>query len=507
MEENRYKIPEHKGVTIQMLQQQQQQTSIQQRKPILLNGQLPQMFNHQGSILDNIPKTVHTLIHDSSGVHFQPAQQSQGTVLQFQSQQQQGQMQQSSQKTPISIDATTSAVSTTTVSNLWLLVEWEADGENMYHVINASELIGNNSGTIQTGKSVWFKNGSVIIQATIVLISDDKVYIDRELNDLRKMAAQNLADSSKKRITSCRSNNASNGQKDKTLVARTTQMKQQDARTGYGKPMTFDQQTQTDNRMNNAQGNAGNEELVQNVNEIMCKQEQTSKILEKLMNQLWTLFDQTSSNNRTVSELSIQLNRIENNLKGNTSETDIMIPKSVEEQKAQFIYYDNQNESNISKANSEGNLVIAEYEHGANGELIKRPQSRVSYHNDTTNQSSFSTDGSEFVLTESRANSTVITLNTHQNSKNGVSSRKTENKRRSNSNSNVSAIIDDWKDEESDGFVSIGPNRTKLPSDVYLGIDWGSYKAATRKLLVTLFPREVLATHSLTGRPSPGKNY
>ncbi|XP_063702292.1 uncharacterized protein LOC134832246 [Culicoides brevitarsis] len=482
MEESRYKLPEHKqGMTIQMLQQQQQQPATIQRKPVLLNGQIPQMFNHQGTIMDNIPKTVHTLVsHDSTGVHFQtPPVNSQSTVLQFQQKPQ-------------------DAVSTTTVSNLWLLVEWEADGENIYHVINAAELIGNNSGTIQTGKSVWFKNGSVIIQATIVLISDDKVYIDRELNDLRKMAAQNLADNNKKRINGRSTSTNGNSQKDKTIVPRSSSQIKQDARTGFSKPMTFDQQTQTDTRLSVGNGaNANNEELVQKMNEMMSKQEQTSKMLEKLMTQVWSLFDQTSANNRTVNDLQTQLTRIEGNLKMNTSEADILIPKPVEEQKTEFIFYDNQNESNMSKANSEGNLVIAEYEHGANGELIKRPTSRVSYTNDATNQSAFSTDGSEFILTESRANSTVITLNTSKNT------RKSDSKRRSNSNSNISIIMDDWKDEESDGNVSIGPNRTKVPSGIYHAIDWGSYKAATRKLLVTLFPREVLATHSLTGRPSP----
>lgn len=494
MEENRYKLPEHKGVTIQMLQQQQQQqapsSNMQQRKPILLNGQLPQMFNHQGSILDNIPKTVHTLIHDASGVHFQQQQPSQPTtVLQFQSQQPQQQQMDA---------ATNSAVSTTTVSNLWLLVEWEAEGENMYHVINAAELIGNNSGTIQTGKSVWFKHGSVIIQATIVLISDDKVYIDRELNDLRKMAAQNLADNNKKRVSNGRSN------KDKTIVARTSQTKQQEVRTFFCKPMTFDQQTQTDTRLS-VQGAGSNEELVQKVNEMMCKQDQTSKLLEKLMSQFWTLLDQTTTSSRTINELSGQLNRIENsvNVSHKGSETNLMMSKSDDGQKTEYIYYDNQNESKISNSNSEGNLVIAEYDHGVNGELIKRPQSRVSCNNEATNLSTFSTDGSEFVLSASRANSTVITLNTC-NKGNNVS-RKSESKRRSNSNSNINMIMDDWKDEESEGHVLIGPNRTKVPTSVYQGIDWSSYKAATRKLLVTLFPREVLATHSLTGRPSPGR--
>uniref|UniRef100_A0A336LU01 CSON007952 protein n=1 Tax=Culicoides sonorensis TaxID=179676 RepID=A0A336LU01_CULSO len=504
MAENRYKVPQNKGVTIQMLQQQQQNPAQgQKREPLVLNGQLslPQMFqSHQTqNNMDNIPKTVHALIQESkpTSIHYQP----QPKVLQFQTQpmqqqplQQQHQIQ--SQQKPIQMEQHSG---NGPVSNLWLLVEWEADGENIYYVINASELIGNNSGTIQTGKSVWFKHGSVIIQATIVLISDDKVYIDRELNDLRKMAAQNLADSNKKRL----SNGRSGSQKDKTIIPKSIQSKNQETSNSYCPPMTFDQQTQTDNRLNPSNG--GNEELSQKINEMMRVQTQTMKLLEKLMSQQQQLFEQTSANNRSVSELSQQLSNIESNLKGNSTSTDVMIPKTVEEQKTEYIYFSNHGhstDSKMSNANSEGNLVIAEFEQGINGELIKRPASRVSY-NETTNMSTFSTDGSEFVLTDSRANSSVITLNT-SNNKN--MQRKSEIKRRSNNSSttNVSMIMDDWKEEEDEnGQVTIGPNNTKIQGDVYKSIDWSSYKAATRKLLVTLFPREILATHSLTGRPSP----
>ncbi|CAH2008228.1 unnamed protein product [Acanthoscelides obtectus] len=51
--------------------------------------------------------------------------------------------------------------------------------------------------------------------------------------------------------------------------------------------------------------------------------------------------------------------------------------------------------------------------------------------------------------------------------------------------------------------VQIGSNATKIDRTVYDAVNWSSYTAATRKLLITVFPRKVLATHSLTGRPSP----
>lgn len=51
--------------------------------------------------------------------------------------------------------------------------------------------------------------------------------------------------------------------------------------------------------------------------------------------------------------------------------------------------------------------------------------------------------------------------------------------------------------------IRIGPNGTEIKKIVYDGIKWTNYSAATRKLLVTLFTRQVLATHSLTGKKSP----
>lgn len=51
--------------------------------------------------------------------------------------------------------------------------------------------------------------------------------------------------------------------------------------------------------------------------------------------------------------------------------------------------------------------------------------------------------------------------------------------------------------------VYIGANKTKVPRSVYESINWHNYSSATRKLLMALFDRTTLATHSLTGKPSP----
>lgn len=52
-------------------------------------------------------------------------------------------------------------------------------------------------------------------------------------------------------------------------------------------------------------------------------------------------------------------------------------------------------------------------------------------------------------------------------------------------------------------LVALGPNGTQISSKDYENIDWSSSSLATRNLLMVLFDRITLATHTLTGRPSP----
>ncbi|XP_072944876.1 uncharacterized protein [Epargyreus clarus] len=52
-------------------------------------------------------------------------------------------------------------------------------------------------------------------------------------------------------------------------------------------------------------------------------------------------------------------------------------------------------------------------------------------------------------------------------------------------------------------MIPLGAGATKLPVTVINAIDWSSYTTATRQLLKAIFPRKVLATHSLTGKQSP----
>uniref|UniRef100_A0A182QS85 BEN domain-containing protein n=1 Tax=Anopheles farauti TaxID=69004 RepID=A0A182QS85_9DIPT len=59
------------------------------------------------------------------------------------------------------------------------------------------------------------------------------------------------------------------------------------------------------------------------------------------------------------------------------------------------------------------------------------------------------------------------------------------------------------ENDPSTTMVSIGSKNTLVRKSVLDKIKWANYKYATRKLLLQVFSREELATHSLSGRPSP----
>ncbi|KAJ0174559.1 hypothetical protein K1T71_009667 [Dendrolimus kikuchii] len=56
---------------------------------------------------------------------------------------------------------------------------------------------------------------------------------------------------------------------------------------------------------------------------------------------------------------------------------------------------------------------------------------------------------------------------------------------------------------ETSEWIPIGSGQTLIHADQYKKIKWKSFTIATRTLLLALFPRRVLATHSLTGKRSP----
>ncbi|CAH0588955.1 unnamed protein product [Chrysodeixis includens] len=57
--------------------------------------------------------------------------------------------------------------------------------------------------------------------------------------------------------------------------------------------------------------------------------------------------------------------------------------------------------------------------------------------------------------------------------------------------------------KKDDEWVPIGSGKTLIHKDQFVKVNWKSYTIATRTLLLALFPRRILATHSLTGKRSP----
>ncbi|XP_047523514.1 protein insensitive-like [Pieris napi] len=71
------------------------------------------------------------------------------------------------------------------------------------------------------------------------------------------------------------------------------------------------------------------------------------------------------------------------------------------------------------------------------------------------------------------------------------------------SESSDQSVSDETLEPVRNNMIRIGDGNAKVPVKIYTSIKWDSYTIATRKLLTAVFPRHILATHSLTGKRSP----
>ncbi|CAH1639229.1 unnamed protein product [Spodoptera littoralis] len=69
-----------------------------------------------------------------------------------------------------------------------------------------------------------------------------------------------------------------------------------------------------------------------------------------------------------------------------------------------------------------------------------------------------------------------------------------------NENINTTLEPTDKPDKE---WIGIGTGKTLVHKDKFKNVKWKSYTIATRSLLLAVFSRRILATHSLTGKKSP----
>lgn len=253
---------------------------------------------------------------------------------------------------------------------------------------------------------------------------------------------------------------------ERVIIARLSRSNQSNDR-----PMTFDQQTQTETKGDN--GN--NSDLSIQIANLIEMQKYNEKQLSLVLQQQSKLLELATSNRQNIENVERQILSIVPQIR-----TTSTILHSAPQQ-SHF-----PRDTNIMIKSPNDNLIIDEYHEGDD------QVSRMSF-NDTSNMSIRS--GS---LNITDANGLEVLQELEISYKPEKVENASEIAKRSNSQK-----LEDYTEEADSNYVYLGEYKTKIDRKVFESINWGSYKAVTRKLLISLFPRDILASHSLTGRPSP----
>ena len=121
------------------------------------------------------------------------------------------------------------------------------------------------------------------------------------------------------------------------------------------------------------------------------------------------------------------------------------------------------------------------------------------------NQESIPSTSGQSLQKRRSSNSVLKTPKIEHNSKNanGVHIPTISGQDSMSSSHNILSAGEHFNIGTENVMISLGPNNTRIPAKVYEGISWTSASIATRKLLMAIFDRKTLATHSMTGKPSP----
>lgn len=366
-------------------------------------------------------------------------------------------------------------------NKLWLLVELENDnGTNIYSVISTSDIArfpGENIDGFSTGKIIYIRNSQKeIVKATIVTISDDKNYVDTELRHLREMSIESLHRNQSQTFNEIKQENSKKRKRtseatNKKSTSNSSSQSSSSRTEEYQRPMMFDQYCQTDFKSTgDSIGQSQQfEKLFALQNTILEEQKRTGNESKGVQEFILSLMGQVEQLKQIVTDMN--------------SKIDTINDKSAQG----VILYDakNSRRSLASLNNSSSNLTIETYE--------------VSQDNSQLNESNFSINSVKADDFQTSFKNLNRTISTHS-----LNSSVSQN----NSNNLVmDQIKNDWgeDDEENVGEnAKIGTFKTEVPKHILRSINWKSHTGATRKLLMALFTRKVLATHSLTGKPSPG---
>uniref|UniRef100_A0A1Q3EVF0 BEN domain-containing protein n=1 Tax=Culex tarsalis TaxID=7177 RepID=A0A1Q3EVF0_CULTA len=458
---------------------------------------------------------------------------------------------------------------------MWLLVEWEmpAGEGSTYSVIDSSELVlasaARGKETIHTGKSIFVKRGNKVQLATVVIISDDKQFIDTELSQLRKMAAENLhrlsgtsqdqnhqhsngnlEHQSKRRRTDNQSHDelepvspeyepmpvqshvanwVNNCKPPERVISPSPSIMSMHVLSGPAggaairvpPPMTFDQQTQTDakffpqeaQRTTTVVSPPELAKILSLQESILAEQKSVRMENEYNRKLMFDMMEKLSSFAETLQQLTV---KVESSTQRNEYKYEITEIKSPGIPAASnYVVLGTGGEESRDQASSESyvqrsaaivestadNLVIDQIALQHDDSNMSLSQSRFSAKED--NASNASTPKNQSLNFSKRFSASALSLsNASVHSQHSSSSPAFE----SNKKSVVKDVLSDWAEDDGGDeseLTPIGPNNTMVKKQVLRAINWNNYKAATRKLLMTLFTREKLASHTLTGRPSP----
>ncbi|XP_055322083.1 protein insensitive-like [Sitodiplosis mosellana] len=408
---------------------------------------------------------------------------------------------------------------------LWMLIEYRTRNKvTNYEVVAAKDVCGGggsraNSGleSMHTGKLIYVKKDTGLVQATIVTISDDKQFLNNELKDLVEMQKEEYeihSNKKRKRVsvakldsvatssaatqytrwnsgahdTGTTTQNGGGGAMNKQSVIKSNPNVQ-----NYP-PMTFDQQTQTDFK---ATADFSNNEM------------RFSKILateEDILRDVHSMTEENHDIKQQVADLRVEVAEIKTLLK-DISEKLTHQNDGVHSTSTDF----NRTSSILNSTQTSSTSVLARTPHVIPPRILNLShQSNYTPHTlnynsisiepviEASNDSNFSySNHSRMSL--SASNQSIYQADTNHNESAHLSAMKLDYS--SNNSKNADSFADDEGDPNEE--VVIGPNHTTVTRNVLTNINWNSHTAATRRLLRAKFSREVLATHSLTGKPSP----
>lgn len=416
-------------------------------------------------------------------------------------------------------------------SKLWLLVEYRTYtgkiSHKNYEVVEAKDVCGpagpeaSNLESMHTGKIVHIRGDKGYVPATIVTISDDKHFLDVELKDMRQMHLQDERMSMKKRkreSASCRSESPygqyqswnakldSDSSNQSILVSsRNTAAIVQSARSA-SPPMTFCQQTQTDFKgsYDGLIGNGSTSAMMAmheaKFNKIIQTQTNLSADVQQIKQQVNDMNKQLGDMKSMLTEI---LSKCQLDNRNGCGEQKIMVTTTTEPYTSTAssqhgTQFNPPKILNLSQSSNLSHASQSTYSHTIIEPVEASNDSNYSF----SNNSRLSMNASNLSIYQSDS------PNRELDNKAIVQSVSIENLNGNQSNVSVSDVFgtdDDGGNPNEE--VVIGNNGTTVPRHILANINWNSHTAATRRLLRTKFSREVLATHSLTGKPSPGKNY